>query len=87
METKEISYQKNEQWVSLKAQNLEFFSDSVLFFNVPTDLGDAPTEDIPAYIQITNDGRNFSNALEFTFTKSDSSSSSPNKRPRIMSRM
>mmetsp|Transcript_9293 Transcript_9293/g.10593 ORF Transcript_9293/g.10593 Transcript_9293/m.10593 type:complete len:451 (+) Transcript_9293:228-1580(+) len=78
---------ENEQWVSLKAQNLEFFSDSVLFFNVPTDLGDAPTEDIPAYIQITNDGRNFSNALEFTFTKSDSSSSSPNKRPRIMSRM
>jgi len=76
----------DDELVSLRATNLEYFSDSVLFFQVPTELGDCVSEDVPAYIQITNDGRNFSNALQFTFSKTDKSESAY-KRPRIMSRM
>jgi hypothetical protein len=52
-------------WASLLLPHLEIFSESVLFFALPEALQGC-AEDVPAFVQVTNDGRHFSNALPLT---------------------
>jgi hypothetical protein len=57
----------------LRAQNYEFFSESVLYFQVPacpvppSQLLDGCMSEVKANVVVTNDGKLFSNALEFTY--------------------
>lgn len=54
------------------AKPLEFYSDSVLFFELPpyplpNGVGVTPDTELHASVLLTNDGRTFSNVLEFTY--------------------
>lgn len=53
------------------ATNLELYSETVLFFTLPACPGVVPGENEPmevkAQVLVTNDGRNFSNAIEFLY--------------------
>jgi len=60
------SSSNEDEWITLRADQLEYFSESVLFFRTPQTLA-AAYRDVPAYLQVTNDGRNFSNPLRVTF--------------------
>mmetsp|Transcript_9648 Transcript_9648/g.17766 ORF Transcript_9648/g.17766 Transcript_9648/m.17766 type:complete len:384 (+) Transcript_9648:356-1507(+) len=70
-------------WLSIRTENLEVFSDSVLFFSIPEILL-SNSSDLSAFIQVTNDGRHFSNPLPLHL-KSDALPTS--KRHCIRSRM
>jgi len=57
----------------IPATNLDRYSDTVLFFTSPpyqyTKSSDGtPPPDLTVKVMVTNDGRNFSNALDFTYT-------------------
>lgn len=56
------------------ATNLELYSETVLFFTLPAYPGLMPGEAEPleakAQVLVTNDGRNFSNPIEFTYVSS-----------------
>jgi len=56
------------------ATNLELYSETVLFFTLPAYPGLMPGENEPleakAQVLVTNDGRNFSNPLEFHYVSS-----------------
>lgn len=56
----------NEDWFSIRATDLEFFSESVLFFRTPTVFANT-TQDVPCSLQVTNDGRNFSASIPVVF--------------------
>ena len=64
---------KSKRWVTLEAGNLEFYSESVLFFDTPRVPLSTIMEssgsglELKAFVQVTNDGSNFSNGLEFSF--------------------
>jgi hypothetical protein len=52
--------------------NLEFYSDSVLFFELPPyplpeGISVSPDTEIKVTVLLTNDGRTFSNPLDFTY--------------------
>lgn len=54
------------------AKPLEFYSDSVLFFELPpyplpNGVGVTPDTELHASVLLTNDGRTFSNVLDFTY--------------------
>mmetsp|Transcript_29527 Transcript_29527/g.41546 ORF Transcript_29527/g.41546 Transcript_29527/m.41546 type:complete len:401 (-) Transcript_29527:154-1356(-) len=53
-------------------KSIEYFSDSVLFFDlppypIPDGMMVTPTTELKVQILVTNDGRTFSNALDFTY--------------------
>jgi hypothetical protein len=75
-------------WASLRLPHLEVFSDSVLFFALPEALQGC-AEDVPAFVQVTNDGRNFSNALPLTVQAVDLALAAPSLQTskRFRSRM
>jgi hypothetical protein len=56
------------------ATNLELYSETVLFFTLPAYPGLMPGENEPleakAQVLVTNDGRNFSNPLDFLYVSS-----------------
>jgi hypothetical protein len=54
--------EEQEDWVSFRATNLEVFSETVLFFSLPLEL-QRVSGSFDAYVQVTNDGRNFSNPM------------------------
>eukprot|EP01117_Protostelium_nocturnum_P009103 TRINITY_DN3259_c0_g1_i1.p1 TRINITY_DN3259_c0_g1~~TRINITY_DN3259_c0_g1_i1.p1 ORF type:complete len:272 (+),score=31.29 TRINITY_DN3259_c0_g1_i1:176-991(+) len=54
----------------LNAKPLEYYSDSVLFFELPAcpvDLSTTNQSEVKAQIILTNDGRTYSNPLDFTY--------------------
>ncbi|GBG34547.1 Hypothetical Protein FCC1311_107712 [Hondaea fermentalgiana] len=71
-------------WMSVRATDLEFFSESVLFFRTPTVFRNA-MQDVPCSLQVTNDGRNFSASLPVVFTADGAPS--PKRHCAIRSRM
>lgn len=81
--------QSDGEWVSIAADAVDFFSDSVLFFETPNKLQQCTDEAVNVFVQVTNDGRNFSNPLPFTFygNQSDDLVSSPSKKLCLLSRM
>ena len=77
------------EWVSIAAEAVDYFSDSVLFFETPNKLQRCTDDVINVFVQVTNDGRNFSNPLPFTLygNQLDDSDASPSKKLRLLSRM
>jgi hypothetical protein len=54
------------------ASGLELYSETVLFFTLPSYPHSFPTnqpepQEIKVKVMVTNDGRNYSNALDFTY--------------------
>jgi len=60
-------YVDHDDWLSLRADNVEHFSESVLFFDTPSVFRNC-VSNIQAFLQVTNDGRNFSNPIPIEFT-------------------
>mmetsp|Transcript_7488 Transcript_7488/g.12024 ORF Transcript_7488/g.12024 Transcript_7488/m.12024 type:complete len:395 (+) Transcript_7488:317-1501(+) len=74
-----------ENWVSIRADCLDFFSESVLFFQTPQVLKHS-SKNMRGFLQVTNDGRNFSNPIPIHFI-SDGGPPSPKRACVIRSRM
>eukprot|EP00943_MAST-04B_sp_MAST-4B-sp1_P009608 g9608.t1 len=67
-----VSYSKEGQIideVKLYAQNLELFSESVLFFDAPRYPEQINGRDVTISVSITNDSRHFSNSKPLTYVK------------------
>ncbi len=62
-----VNVRDDEAWLSVRAEELECFSESVLFFRPPSVL-ESLSKDVQAFLQVTNDGRNFSNSLPVEFS-------------------